>query len=538
MLVQELLQKYKDNYFLKLVKARLLSWNKSYQASTNDYFKLFSQDNTNMAVLKERARVFVWQQNMQEAKTTYDIAINKSFINSMKKALLPLVDKQKQPQFYQLLTARTLKGEAYIAYKELKTSFLRHKKQFDFDSQRKIKNIFFRFYSFYADAKAFSLEEEEKLYSWNKKHIHALEKQEELTNFNTKDQEILFDYANTLCILGLYERSLQMHEKILEISPNHPQSILATQLIPRKRRPSLTCIYNAYEELGRRGVDAIFRNNIDMSWNIAINYNWTISTSLLQYIDKTYYNRQTYCGNGFDIALQGLINAYFKVGGHVEQKYYYEEIPGTTTGQAFVNINAKDWVLLELIYKRENMLDNYFALKRAVQRNIFDGKFTSNLHHYLKLFFDMQGSTYNDNNKEIELQLDLTGQLTNSPRVLRGSMIVEYKNTQHKTIYEYTNGFLTNLIYPYWTPKHYRAARLALAWRQDLSSSLFCGNLEKYYELKLFVGTDSEKNPMCQFDACCHWDQNPHFSLELKGYVNRSRLWCGNALWFNLNYQF
>jgi len=189
-------------------------------------------------------------------------------------------------------------------------------------------------------------------------------------------------------------------------------------------------------------------------------------------------------------------------------------------------------------YEKREELTNEFALFQGTRSdNTWLGgtmAFTRRLDADLRF----TSTSYSDGNDGRAIVLRPAYAWTDHPRILKTIVTLEYRDTDRETIYRYAGPQLTNLTFPYWTPVNYTHGALTLEWYVDQAREQFVGSEERFYDLRLTVGYDSELNTALTFEADWHREWVHRWIAHGGLYLNLSREWDAVGLRLRLSRRF
>jgi hypothetical protein len=145
---------------------------------------------------------------------------------------------------------------------------------------------------------------------------------------------------------------------------------------------------------------------------------------------------------------------------------------------------------------------------------------------------------YNDHNNQNHYSLFTEYQLTEDPNVFKIILIGDYRNAAKDSISIIVGETLVDVIHPYWTPIKYFAGCAMLEYRHYYNFFDFCEAPQRYIDIKVSGGTDSNHNNMVQ--GILEWKHEFTHSggIELKGFIAYSPQWQGQGAWATAYYRF
>lgn len=480
LIYEELLDQFPNDIKIMLAIARTLAWSKQYAASLAYYDRLIELNPCNPMLYREKARTALWGQNKQLSFATYDALISDSNCCSW---------------------------DSY-ALDSIKISFF--------------------------------LERKAKKYIWDKYYIHSLNAYKNLIGFSPGNEEALFEYAQSFCILGLCDRSKQIYEEILKIDPNHTLVQKAQYRNEMHTHNAIIQNISYWREIGSGtfSQSQIARYRTDTIWEIPLTCRSRFRLSQQFYVENPFYNFQFYPAQGQTLETDCIFNEFVSANISATYKTYFREFEPTFTSRNWISFNFFDYFQATLGCNKEDEIYNYFSLEQGTQSINTWITILSNITRYWSIGGTYQWYFYNDNNKQIHLNLISEYQLTNDPNILKLIIQGNYRNASHQSI-SIVNGInLIDVIYPYWTPDNYYSASATIEFRKDYRQIAYCEGPQRYLDLKITGEIDSVNNP--SLEGIVEWkhDFNCHWGINLKALIHRSKEWNAEGAWATISYVF
>lgn len=534
-IIEKLLNEDIHNYKMLLWKARVLGWSNDYEESLNDYSELEQLSPDNSVLIREKARVAMWDKKFDLAMRFYNsIFKNKVDLLLQTKLLKVLKDGTV---FYQ--DVENLCVSIFEGYEKLWSSFFGGKYHLDAKEKLEVEKIFMDLFGIYKNQKAFYLEKNAKTLVWNKRHAQALIAYKNLINFEKNNEEAFFDLGQVQCELRMCDLASETFEELIDIDPLHDRAHIALDREEIKSHAEIALNGTFWKEKGRGDLDQIMRNRLDSSAIFPINCENHFSVTENHYFETPFFNNKTYNADGFTVAYSAITSPYLRADVGFAKKYYWQSFKNTTQGLADLFFNLNDYVHLQLGYLRKDHLENLFCLEQRTQESNYKIGLGSFITHKLDMALEGTYVKFTDGNRGQYCRGDLGYRLTEHPKILKFQITAEYRNLKEQNIFIFNSGgSLVNIIFPYWTPDHYKSGRFLIDFYSDLSKYFFCASQLHYYELKCSYGYDSEKNPAFEVDGEWHIEFSDHYTFSITGLIYRSKLWKADGLWVNFNYRF
>lgn len=495
-----------DHFPASIGLAETLAMNKRYDRSIALYQRLSDVFPDNLKILMGMARALAWSKRYDES-----IALYRRII------LLNPADPVPRREMARTAMWGKMPGLSFAAYDAAMN---------DLGPDRRIKRSFY-------------LEKEAKRFAYNRQYARSLPLYEALLDEYPGNEEAIFDRAQVMCALGLCGSEKKTYEKLLNIDPLHGLAGDALERLKDRGNPSMRFDYSYWNEEGRGDLARITRNRFDLAFDLPIACQYHMTLKGHRWLEHPDYTNRTYGADGFSIGFSGVFNPFVKGEASWTYKKYDSGDFGTTnTGYGTLWFNVFDLFSLGAGYARTDELYNYFGLDQRLQADRIWGGFQSNITRRLVISGKAEYINYTDSNSGSYLGLSAGYAFTDHPRIFKVMLSGELRNTRHDNEYIYRNGFLTDIIHPYWAPRGYSAGSIILEWRHDLSKLFICGAEQHYYDIKTSFGTDSEDNPYAKIEGEWNYEFKKHWALGIKGMVHSSPEWNATGAWALLRYRF
>ncbi len=533
--IDSLLQKDPKNFKMLLWKARVLGWDKHYKRSLEQYYELEQISPNNSLLIREMARVAMWDKDFNLAVNTYDKILRPSVDQLLQTSLLRVLNEQ-DGAFYE--EVKNLKFAIFQGYEKLWRIFFNKDAKLSRIKKKKTQKIFLEFFGTYKNQKAFYMEKKAKTLIWNKRHAQALGAYKNLINFEKDNEEAYFDLGQDQCELGLCKHAQATFKQLINIDPLHDRAHIALQREEIKSHSELLLSGAFWMEKGRGDLDQIMRNRIDSGAIFKINCENKLSFIENHYFEKPFFNHKNYNADGFTISYSAITSPFLRADFGFAKKYYWSSFKKTTQGLANLFFNINDFIHLQLGYLKKDHLENLFCLEQRTQEANYKIGAGSFINHKLDFLLEGTYVKFNDGNQGQYYFGDIAYRFTEHPSILKLKLVGEYRNLQKQNIYVFEGTNLVNIIFPYWTPDHYKAGKIVLDWYYDFSKYFFCASELHYLELKGSYGYDTEKNPAFEVDGEWHIEFSDHYALSITGLIYRSKIWNASGAWLNFSYRF
>lgn len=513
--------------------ARVQSWAGQYAESLETYQMVIASQPADPAPYRELARVALWGKKPETAWETY---------NQLRQ---PPLDEILRPHLEQLhecldraereeLASQASHPSGYAAYETLHDILAGWPPS---ACQERLQGLLLHYYADYAIQKSFLMEKQAKRYAWHKQDRQALTAYQELLLHQPGNQEVAFDLAQVRCRVGACTQEVYQH--LLSLDPLHNRAHLALARERIRQRPAVRGSYGYWHETGRGDLADITRRQeaLQVSWPLAQRY--AVRLAGRQGTDTTRAGNRHWQGHLME--LEGRLGTWTHLGAGWESRFYRTvtpQPPDVQGGWLRAGTRLGDVLMLNLELARRQQAANEVALQQAITTDTLGLSIQRDLTRRLRLTGLLNAGTYSDANRAWHGGLLAEYALTDHPRTLTLGLRGDYRHTRHESRFLYEGLQLRNIVHPYWTPQQYYAGQVSVTWRHDYANPLFCGGAERFYELQVFAGTDSEHNPALNLEGRWHHEFTPRLTLALSGSLHRSSEWKAEGLAVYLNYAF
>lgn len=543
-LYREIADRFPGATKILIGQARVLGWAKRYHESLDLYKQVHGLNSRDTVPVREMARTALWGKLYPESSTAYDQLLSPPVDRSFQGVLLSATRGLRNER---LTTAvRNLVKSAELdsvteGYERFRNDFDHFGQTLPREDWRAIEGVLLDFLPTWRIQKAAALERKAKELVRRKRPNRSLPVYRELIAFEPWNEEARFDLAQILCGLGLCNREKETYQELIEIDPLHA---LAGRALKRQEilsRPALSLTGSAWGERGRGDLSQINRFKTGLGLDVPVSGQYHLRFKFFDWIEQPRYNDKSYSYSAYGPGLEidGVFSPAVKgEAGWTLKDYINERLASRQTGFGRFWFNVRDAAVLGLGVERKDEISNLFGLRQGVQSDTWSISVRSDLTRQLEISGTARWIEYNDGNGGLHDSLNLGYAFTDHPRIFKVILSGDYRDTRETNSYRYRFGQLSDIIHPYWTPAHNKAAGVTLEWYHDLSKEFFCGNELHYYDIKLSFGTDSESNGSVQFDASWHYEFKERWTVGLRGMVHRSREWDANSLLGEVSWRF
>lgn len=383
-----------------------------------------------------------------------------------------------------------------------------------------------------------TLERQAKIYDWNWCFLLANDVYRELLELAPDSSTWQFEYAQSLCTLGLCNQVPGYYKAMLDENPLNVYVDLVLTRELQRRRLSTNLNYNYWQEKGYGELSQVGRYETSLVFDVPISCQQHVRVGEHRWLEHTFFDGKYHIANGQSLAWEGRVDANLALRGAVEHKEYLHEFDDTTTYLGVLDLRFNCSTLL-IGFTRKNEIYNYFNLKQKTQADVTWGSLETNWNHRLATSALYEHASYSDSNTMQRAVLIGSWAFSDYPKVLKATLTAEWRNTDHTNIFIYNAaGKLKNIIHPYWAPQKYLLGQVLLEWRHDYADLDFCGAPIRFYDIKLSAGTDTQNNPYCALRGEWVHEFFYHWRFSLVGMIHRSPQWNAKGLWATIGYTF
>jgi hypothetical protein len=544
MLFDEMLEKHPEHRMLLLGKARVLSWHREYDDAVAAYKKILEMHPCDPIVKRELARVHTWDKNDKKALSEYLVDEECRFSTRFGNFLLDLVtvNNEMSAQIAQIyLTYQNKEDEnkrdPFHAYENTDLALLEDTIQHNAMYQDRQKE-FAALKTEYRIQKANWLEREAKKRKLHNRNFQAIEKYDELISFMPWNQEAHFDLAQLQCLTNQPHHAKESYENLLNIDPSHT---FARNLIEHKRNTTPLILENTlryYSEIGRGELSRVHFTENKAGLTLPVDDMLEARLSADLYRERPGFNRQTLFARGFTAGVNLRMDPKLTIFTEYSYKDYEQDFDTVHTGGAGFEYDFNDYAQLELAYNRTNEFYNFFAIDQSVQADRYSAKLSSFFtrrwigmlrHEYLE---------YSDANRATQSDIATAYIFNEHPKTFKVTLAGQHRHTENDNQFIFNGSELSDLVHPYWAPRNYYLGTITFEWLHDISKHYFCGSDTNFYNVKLILGDDTDRNRLIRLEGLWEYDLYENYTLGIQGMIHRSRDWDSESLLGNIKYRF
>lgn len=539
-LFDELREQFPESDRILLEQARALAWARRYNDSIRLYDRLARQDPDNPVPAREMARVAVWAKRMDDAEAYYTRMLTPSVDSMLAEHLAAIPATARTAAMQEIIAQvepRSQSGPPYDAYEWLYGPGVGVDTGTELAPE--LQRLRARLLPWYRIQKAFYLECAEKTLTWRNQRVRAIEYCRTLREFAPGNQEACYDLAQLELALGLNSAATNTTLELLDLDPTHN---LAPTMLAKMDIMANTYLYTEgtfWHEAGRGDLADIQRQHGVFGAGMPLMGRGYFEVLAHHWDERPANPGDAFAAQGLSAQGGGVLSPWLHVNAGLTDKNYTDgAIPDTVTGHMEGKVNLRDTATLALRRERTDELCNGFAIEQGIQADSWLLKGHSFLTRYLEVDAFRRMLDYSDGNAGEQTHLNLAYSLTDHPRILKGALFGEMRDTRDATEYGYTGNVLTNVVYPYWTPQNYEAWGVMFEWYHDLSPVFSRGTDLRYYDLLLTLRNDSEQNTTIELKGRLNWEFHDRWALGLEAVLIRSEQWDAEGLQATLKRHF
>jgi predicted Zn-dependent protease len=532
-----------DNRQILIGEARALAWSRKYDESLAAYARLAALNPADPVPRREAARTAGWGKMRERGAALYATAWSGEPVDQqLAPQLKPVLEGAAGAditQRWRRWTEAPAGEDAPFAWAE-RFAAERFALRDALPENRRalLDRVYVEVLPAFRLQRSWWLEDRAKQFTWDRRHASAESTFQQLLVVEPGNEEALFDLSQAQAAQGRGQLERATLSRLLQLDPNHSLASHALQRRDIRSRPLGTVEARSWRERGRGDLSALRRTAVvgegqltfSDQFHLRVSGQWGRETSLARPGDYSFR------GLGLDVD-GGFENGWSGSAGLLRRSFDDARISNATSGAAQLWWQ-RNGVGAGAGFERREELTNEFALWQGTHSDNF--WLGGNVALSRRLDADLRVTTtdYSDGNRGLSVVVRPAYTWTDHPRVFKTIFTLEYRDTDRPTIYQYTGTQLTNLIFPYWTPANYLHGALTLEWYVDQARELFVGSEERYYDLRLTVGTDSEQNAALAFEADWHREWVHRWIAHGGLFLNLSREWDAVGLRLRLARRF
>lgn len=535
-LLRLLREEHPESEKLLLTEARILAWDKQYDAGLRRYEELHRRNPQDPVPRKEAARTAYWgkMRTLGGAwfSSIHTPAVDKRLTHTLPR--IPAIVLPEAPTHDSHSGVRPPEAPPYRAYEAL----LFMLPSLDGDLQQQATEAILEYEALYQLQKATWLEHQAKDQLWNRRPIRGMQKLVELLEFQPGNEEALFDLAQAQCALNLCNEERETYERLLHLSPMHSLAGYALKRREIRSGHALHSRFSVWDEEGHGELGQITRLHSELRYELPLTCQSRLTTAAHNFMELPRKSGQPRHAYGQSLGVESVFNEHLSFSVSIMGKWYDGSPDNSITGRLGFWLRTNDHVRLGLLFNRKEEFANDFALEQGVISNRPGLALEAVPWRWLELKFGYEHIFYSDDNQGLLAEGEAKFLLSDHPRTLSLAFNLEHRNTQNQSDYIYSGSYLTNIIHPYWTPRDYVATSATLQWRHDLSEFFFCGSQLHYYDIKTTMGYDSENNPYYRGALAWHWEFLEHWTMDIEFMIHHSEQWKARSMSAGLSYRF
>lgn len=538
---RELNARYPANRKIRIGWARMLSWDRRYKAAEALYRSVIALNPEDPVPRIELARITAWAKDMERAEAHYRALWQEPVDEKLRKALEQAADAPDDLDSLKRVLQRSLnrKDRPYSGYERFTEAIEEMAGSISSELERNLCRIRAELGDDYRIQKKAWLENRAKVQARERRWPGAYKTYKDLIEMQPGNQEAMFDFAQVQCVLGLCGEEGETYEKLLRIEPDHTLAEHASARRKIRSRPAGEGRYHYWREEGRDRLSRIERTGYDLSADVPIRCRYRLRLEGHRFVEDPLTGAGVYKARGHTVALDGPINEHISgAAGWTRKDYDDSNLSDTDTGFARLWFMTDCGVRIGGGWDKANEIYNEFGILQSIQSSTgwLGAEARPGWKWNLQARFRQR--EYSDDNAGQHHSLSIGYRVTEHPRLFKATFSADYRDTENASIYRFQNGTLSDIVHPYWTPRNHLGGAVVFEWLHDLSAFFFCGAPAHFYNVLLTLGTESDANESISLEGQWRFDFMKRWSLNVKGFVHRSRLWDADGLWAAIKYHF
>lgn len=513
-----------------LGEARTLAWSRRYEKALAAYAALTALDPADPVPRREAARTAGWAKERSQGAGLYASAWESRPVDRRLVELLPAViegafNSELTETWRRWLESPRFADEPFAWTERFAGDRFQLRAALPAARRARLDDIYLELLPALRIQRAWWLENSAKQLAWDRHYTGAAAVFRRLIAVEPGNEEALFDLSQVQAAQGLGAAEHETLTQLLALDANHSLANHAFRRRELRSRPVATVEARSWRERGHEELASLRRMWIggELQDTFGDQTNIRIGGQLGREMPLTRSGSYAFHSLSADIA--GAVNAWLSgSAGLLHREFYDGRIGHADSGQAQLWVK-RDSNALGIGYEKREELANEFALFQGTRSdNVWLGGAAA-LTRRLDVTGRLTTSRFSDDNAGVSVLLQPAYAWSDHPRVLKTTLTLEYRDTQAASIYGRTGGRSASLVHPYWTPQDYLHGALTLEWFHDLAREFFVGSEERFYDLRLTFGTDSESNTATTFEGDWHHEWANRWLVHASTYLSFSREW-------------
>ncbi|MFC1461578.1 tetratricopeptide repeat protein, partial [Verrucomicrobiota bacterium] len=539
---EQLARDFPGSFKILIEQARALAWDRKYDESMDLYEEIALLNPDSVVPVMEMARVAAWAKKMEKALEIYARLLDPPLDSRLCRMIQELAEESNSEALQDItgqLRTRVESETPYNAYEMLFDETGSRTRELPAGLQKKIELIRLNLLPAYRTQKAAFLESSGKQLAWHKRFFQAMKPYRELVEFEPGNQEARYDLSQVEFALGMDREAVHTTEQLLDMDPFHSQALLVQQTMDIRDNPYAALGYTYWHEEGRGDLVDIARHRYDAGAGSSLFGRAYLKADAHYWQERPGNRWGSFNAEGFSLQGGGVAAAWLAADAGITFKNYETSgIENAVSGHAEASVNIRDILTLGLRMERMDELYNGFCIEQGIQSDSVVLSGESFLTRDIELNAFGKLSDYSDDNSGEQAYLNIAYAATDHPRILKGAIFGEVRDTDKMTLYEYDADVLVNIEHPYWTPEDYAAWGIILEWYDDRSPVFSRGTDSRFYDVSVTLRDDTESNPAVELKGKLHYEWSLRWVLDLEATLVRSREWDAEGLRLMLKHHF
>jgi hypothetical protein len=388
----------------------------------------------------------------------------------------------------------------------------------DDEIRASLQRLLFDYEALAAEQTGARLEGEAKsLKDW--RNYCAIPVYHELIDFEPGNEEALFDLGQVHGGLRQTLRALPQFARVIEVEPQHRESMIASERASLELRPQLHSFFDLFSQGGRDGLAQVTR----------VKYG---SAAVVPFRDENEFVRLGFARIHYhpedDRRLDGNIltargqvkccDSHLLLHAQANLEQYEDRISDRVTYDVGLAYDVCDPLRLRVSSFLENVVENGESARQDLYRLGLNAGADIRATRFWNFGANYRFAGYSDENSLNEMTLYSDYSLSLPPKQLKLVGTVNYQAFSEQTVFrDPTRRSLVGAIHPYFSPAGYTFYEGRVEWYHWISRDYFTYSNQCWYSLQYGLGWDDALNCFHDLRGLAQFDLKPW--LTVGGYA-------------------
>jgi tetratricopeptide (TPR) repeat protein len=493
-----------------LAKARAHATVQDYNAAIGEYDLLISIFPRFLIPRREKARILFSAHEFGASEAAYQAIQSPSAGETLLQDVNVYI--QREPRARALLDGCIHRG---MPDRILRTEIVRAiSRSGDEDVRDSLRDILVDYDALSADQLVVHLEETAKSKKdW--RNYEAVPLYQSLIAADPGNEEGTFDLGQVFGSLKQTNNALTEFGRVLELDPQHRESIIAQERASLELSPQLQSNFDFFHQNGRDGLATIDRTRYGLAaiWPFG-DENELVRLGFSRVLYKPDDDREL-DGNILSARAQKkFLDSRLLVYGQANLEQFPDRIQTRVTYNAGLGYDVCDELHLRADTFLENVVENGESLRQDIYRLGLDAGADIHATRYWNLGGNYRFAYYSDVNHLQECLFYSGYSLTLPPKQLKLVGTVQYQSYSDQTVFrDPTQQSVIGAIHPYFAPSSYVFYEARVEWYHWLSRDYFTYSNQCWYSLQYGIAWDEKFNCYQDLRALLNYDVKPWLSV-------------------------